>query len=94
MILLGEPSGGLLDVDVDCDEALRLRKLLPTTSCKFGRKSKPESHFLYLVEGELPKTMKFTDPDGQCLIELRSTGAQTVFPPTNLAAISRACATS
>ena len=81
-ILLGESSGGLLDVDVDCDEALRLRKLLPITSCKFGRKSKLESHILYLVEGELPKTKKFTDPDGQCLIELRSTGAQTVFPPS------------
>jgi Bifunctional DNA primase/polymerase, N-terminal len=46
-IKLGEPSGGLADVDLDCAEAIAAAPyFLPRTLC-FGRASKPRSHWLY-----------------------------------------------
>jgi hypothetical protein len=85
-VLLGEPSGGLVDVDLDSPEALALAEgLLPPTASRFGRPSKPASHRLY-VALPLPETEQFMDPGGDgaaaaaMLVELRATGAQTVFP--------------
>lgn len=78
--LLGEPSGGLVDVDLDCPEAVRLApRFLPTTHSVFGRASKRRSHGLYYTDPLVP-TAKFADLDGTMLVELRSTGGQTVFP--------------
>jgi len=77
-VLLGEPSGHLIDVDLDCSEAIDLApKFLPPSWC-FGRTSKPRSHWLYLCEGAA--TEKFKAPAGDMLVEVRSTGSQTVFP--------------
>jgi hypothetical protein len=77
-VLLGEPSGNLVDVDLDCDEAVKLApSFLPSTPAIFGRESKPSSHYLYVTE---IKSAKFQNADGQMLVELRSTGGQTVFP--------------
>jgi Bifunctional DNA primase/polymerase, N-terminal len=82
-LLLGDPSGGLVDVDLDCPEALKLAPLfLPTTAMIHGRKSKPASHRWYRVSPPYGKTQKFCDPDGDTLVELRSTGGQTVVPPS------------
>ncbi len=82
-ILLGEPSGGLVDVDVDHLMALRLAdRFLPATGALFGRASKPRSHRLYKMRGEVPTTRKWLTPSGEALVELRSTGAQTMFPPS------------
>jgi hypothetical protein len=85
-VLLGEPSGGLVDVDLDCQEAIGLAPgFLPETACRFGRKSKTESHWEYIAS-LLIKTAKFQDVDGQgqngtaMIVEIRSTGCQTVFP--------------
>src|SRR5262245_20573425 len=62
-VLLGEASGGLNDVDLDCDEALALAPIyLPNTELVHGRPSKPDSHRYYRVESSL-KYKKFTDPD-------------------------------
>lgn len=78
--LLGEPSGGLVDVDLDCAEALPLAaRFLPTTHSVFGRATKPRSHYEYYADPSVP-TEKFEDVDGAMLVELRSTGGQTVFP--------------
>ena len=47
-ILNGAPSGNILDVDLDCPEALRAAPLLlPPTGWIFGRKSAPRSHWIY-----------------------------------------------
>src|SRR3989454_7153550 len=80
-VLLGVPSGWLVDADLDCDEALRLGPaLLPPTGSHFGRASKRSSHRLYVVTTAV-HTEKFVDPDSDTtLVELRSTGAQTIFP--------------
>jgi len=81
-ILLGEPSGALLDVDLDSAEAVLLaRTFLPKTGAVFGRRSKPASHFLYVCSPS-PMSAQFRDPNGKMLVELRSTGLQTVFPPS------------
>jgi len=80
-VLLGEPSRGLVDIDLDAPEALALAPhFLPVTSSVFGRPSKPRSHELYLVQ-PAPATTRFCD-DGASLVELRSTGTQTIFPPS------------
>ncbi len=80
-VLLGDASGGLVDVDLDVSEAAVVAgRLLPATA-RFGRAGKPGSHYLYRVTGEV-KTRKFTAPDRTVLLELRSSGAQTVFPPS------------
>lgn len=83
-VLLGEPSNGLVDIDLDCREAVALADvLLPPTGSIFGRAGKPSSHRLYLCPGAA-RTMQFSDPEkhpqGQRLAELRSTGAQTILP--------------
>lgn len=79
-ILLGDPSGGLVDTDLDMPEALMLApQFLPGTSAIFGRAGKPRSHALYIVK-PAPRTTKYKAPDGAMIVELRSTGCQTVFP--------------
>jgi hypothetical protein len=48
---LGDRSGGLTDVDLDCPEALDLADvLLPTTEAVFGRPTKLRSHRLYITD--------------------------------------------
>ena len=80
-INLGDASNGLVDVDLDCVEAVVLaHRFLPVTDMIFGRSSKPSSHWLYKAEdpgGRHP----FSDPeDGEMLLEYRVNGHQTVFP--------------
>src|SRR5215469_4285147 len=81
-ILTGEPSGGLIDVDVDSLEAgVLASKFLPQTNAVFGRAGKPSSHRLYIVK-DFPPTEQFQDTNGAMLVELRSSGIQTIFPPS------------
>ena len=88
-VILGAASGNLVDVDLDCPEALALASwFLPQTESEFGRASKRRSHLLYT--SAVPKVIQFEDPVGAVdangevkaamLVELRSTGGQTVFP--------------
>ncbi|MBK9126204.1 MAG: DUF3987 domain-containing protein [Phycisphaerales bacterium] len=81
-VLLGEPSGWLVDVDLDCEEAVALApKFLPPTGAMSGRPGKPASHWWYICEGI--KTRKHQDPvSKKMIVELRSTGAQTVVGPS------------
>src|SRR5215467_4034768 len=47
-VMMGKTSRGLTDVDLDCAEAIRIAPyVLPKTGAKFGRPSKPDSHWLY-----------------------------------------------
>jgi Bifunctional DNA primase/polymerase, N-terminal len=81
-LLLGEPSSGLVDVDLDAPKAVLLADaFLPKTGMVHGRHSKPRSHFWY-VTNPPPKTRRLEDPDGTVLVELRSTGCQTIVPPS------------
>jgi hypothetical protein len=83
-VLLGEPSSWLVDIDLDCPEALVVAEfLLPDTGCIFGRSGNRDSHHLFVSK---VATKKFVEPgrpdgnEGAMLVELRSTGSYTLFP--------------
>ena len=81
-LLLGEPSGGLVDVDLDSPEAVTLAaSFLPATERIHGRRSSPASHRWYRTN-PASSPEKFSDPNGACLVEIRSTGQQTLAPPS------------
>ena len=81
-LLLGTPSRGLVDIDLDVPEAPGLAEsFLPTTEMVHGRKAKPRSHWWYRI-GDPPAPQKFVDTDGSCILEIRSEGQQTLVPPS------------
>jgi hypothetical protein len=82
-LLLGAPEGpqsGLVDIDLDSPEALRLAdKFLPATDYVSGRQSNPSSHRFYRVL-PCPPTEKFKNPlyvkgsgEHETVVELRGT---------------------
>lgn len=75
-VLLGEPSGNLVDIDIDILECVPFCDAFLTPTATFGRKSKPRTHRFYITQAD---TKKFTYKDLN-IIEIRSTGAQTVLP--------------
>lgn len=81
--VLGVGSLHAVDIDLDCPEAITLaRHFLSETNWIFGHKSAPRSHYMYRCDEA--KTVKFSSPikgagEGM-IVELRSTGAQTVAP--------------
>lgn len=79
-VLLGRASGDLVDVDLDCAEALSLaRHFLPATEAVFGRKTRQRSHWLYVAP--IPSKVTFIDPiTGKRLIEVLTNGQQAIFP--------------
>lgn len=87
-VLLGADSRGLVDVDLDSSEARAIAPaLLPQTACVFGRPSSPRSHMLYFAAGQVPVSEQFKDlrlarGNDRMVVELRSTGCMTVFPPS------------
>jgi Bifunctional DNA primase/polymerase, N-terminal len=79
-LILGEPSGGLVDVDLDAEEAAKVAgRFLPPTLTS-GRESSPHSHWWYVSPDV--ETIKFKDVDRRMLVELRSTGCQTIVDPS------------
>jgi putative DNA primase/helicase len=94
-VMMGHTSGGLTDVDLDCQESVALAPwILPKTGALFGRTSKRESHWLYrtrLGETTYGAAIQFKDPQNRhaTLLELRIgaadengeiKGCQTIFP--------------
>ena len=81
-IILGEPSGWLVDVDLDCPEAIELAdQYLPPTPAITGRPSSPKSHRWYIAANATTEKHQDTS-DGSMIVELRSTGGQTVVGPS------------
>jgi putative DNA primase/helicase len=80
-IVLGSASGGLVDIDLDDLVAERIApRLLPRTEAVFGRPSKPRSHYIYEVKAP-QRTSRLSAASGT-IVEIRSNGGQTVFPPS------------
>jgi hypothetical protein len=79
-VLCGEPSGWLVDVDLDSPEAAAVagRFLDPTLTS--GRESRPHTHWWYRSPGAASRDWKA--PDGSKLVEFRSTGRQTLVEPS------------
>jgi hypothetical protein len=90
-VLLGEKSANLVDVDLDCLEAIDWApEFLPPTPWKSGRASKPGSHYFYQTVGAVGR-IELRDPlTGKMIVELRtgyngvgrSVAQQTVLPPS------------
>ena len=89
-IALGSRSSNLVDIDLDCPEAVALGKIFLPDLISFGRASSQHSHRLaYCDLGkskiifQIPKTAEHLfDAERTMLVELRSTGHQTMFPPS------------
>lgn len=83
-MLTGEASGGLVDVDLDCDEAVALGpRFLPPTPMWSGRTTRPQSHAWYVISDEIPAARKFSDTNGKTvLVELRTNRLNTLVPPS------------
>jgi hypothetical protein len=79
-LLCGEPSGGRVDVDLDPDEAVRIAGRFLTPTLTSGRESRPHSHWWYVAPGA--ESADWKDVDGKKLVELRSTGRQTLVAPS------------
>jgi hypothetical protein len=86
-VIFGSRSGEVVDVDLDCGEALELADLfLPTIGAVFGRPSKPHSHRLYVAGGAVFEA--FGDPIARnTLLEIRANGTTggrhlTIVPPS------------
>lgn len=81
-VLMGQPSDWLIDIDLDHPRAVELApQFLPATNAIFGRPSKPRSHWIYRVTASAA-TKKFRSKTSGMIVELRSTGMQTIFPPS------------
>jgi Bifunctional DNA primase/polymerase, N-terminal len=79
-LLNGKPSGWRVCADLDVLEALSIvGRFLPPTLTS-GRQSRQHSHWWFISPGA--ETEKFKDLDGTMLLELRSTGCQTVVAPS------------
>ncbi len=82
-IILGDASGGLVDVDLDAPEAVLLAStFLPATNLMHGRPGKSGSHQWYRLSSAV-QAKQFRDLHGRMLVELRTgPGQQTMVPPS------------
>lgn len=77
-LLLGKRTG-FVDIDCDCEEAVHLAGcLLPEPSVHFQR-NKASAHYIYRCENSGRTVRRSFD---STLVELRSTGGQTMIPPS------------
>ena len=93
--LWGEPSGWIIDVDLDWEEAAQVAPFILPETFIYGRRLRPCTHYLYHCEAISgskrynPKD-KSIDKEGvsddhkDVIIEIRSTGSQSVLPPSIL----------
>src|SRR3954451_12498437 len=79
-IKTGKPSKGVVDVDLDVPDALRIAgRFLPPTRTS-GRETVPDSHWWFLSPGV--ESDAFKDIEGEMLSGLRADRRQTVVFPT------------
>jgi hypothetical protein len=79
--LWGEASDHATDIDLDLEEAVEVAPhILPETYI-YGRTGKEESHYVYRIVGA--ETRKWQVSELGTIVEIRSTGAQSVIPPSH-----------
>ncbi len=89
-LLLGAASRGLVDIDLDANEAQAIANaFLPPTAWVSGRSGSPRCHRWYDVDNPPGKaSTRYDDPlepeesERRTLVEMRSSGGQTVVPPS------------
>ena len=82
-LLLGIAPHFVVDVDLDCNEAVVAARLIPgpETQRISGRAGKRSSHYFFSLPHET-KTRKFAAPQGEMVLEIRGVGHQTIIPPS------------
>lgn len=78
--LWGDPSNGIIDVDLDWDEAAEVAPLLLPETFIYGRTNRPGTHYLFNCPSA--ESMKCRSDKSEVIIEIRSTGSQSVLPPS------------
>jgi len=78
-LLNGEPSGWLVTVDIDAPEGLEIADRFLTPTLAGGRSGTPRAHRNYVSPGAMTRNWKDV---GTVLLELRSTGCQTLIEPS------------
>lgn len=81
--ILGEPSNDLTDLDLDLQEACEVAPHIMSEEHEtftYGHREKRESHFFYRCRGATTK--KWQTKSLGTIVEIRSTGAQSVLPPS------------
>lgn len=81
-LILGEKSG-LLDVDLDCAQAVALADIiLPRPNAIFGRNAPDSCHYLYRCTSSGKRVAFNATVNKSCIVELRGDGHQTMIPPS------------
>jgi len=78
--LWGKASDHATDVDLDMEEAIWVAEYILPETFIYGRTNKEYSHYIFRVVGA--KTRKWQTADLGTIVEIRSTGAQSVIPPS------------
>ena len=79
-VVLGEASGGLADIERDCDLPVRIDPMFLPDSLMSGREKRPHTHSFYYCPGIRPRALY--DASGKKFFEVRSDGQQTILPPS------------
>jgi hypothetical protein len=78
--LWGEASDHATDIDLDLEEAVEVAPHILPETFMYGRTDKEDSHYVYRIVGA--ETHKWQVSELGTIIEIRSTGAQSVIPPS------------
>lgn len=76
--LWGEPSAWAIDVDLDTPEAQAVARFFLPETLVYGRDNAPHSHFIYRCRNA--ETRKYHTKEIGMIVEIRSTGSQSVLP--------------
>ncbi len=78
--LWGDASDHATDLDLDMEEAIAVAEFILPETFIYGRTNKEYSHYVYRVMGA--ETRKWQVHELGTIVEIRSTGAQSVIPPS------------
>ncbi|MBI4370001.1 MAG: bifunctional DNA primase/polymerase [Elusimicrobia bacterium] len=80
-ILTGLASGGLIDFDLDCAEAIEVAPFLFSPTLTSGRSNALKSHYWILAD-PMPNYWKAADLSGGTILEIRGDRHQTLVAPS------------
>jgi hypothetical protein len=82
--LLGEPSGNLTDLDLDCEEARKLAGRFFSPTLTSSRPGARDAHWWYYAQGRPTGQHSLEDLGREKVLELRGgAGHQTLIPPSS-----------
>lgn len=76
--LWGEPSAWAIDIDLDTSEAQSIARYFLPETLIYGRHKAPGSHYIYRCTNA--ETKKYFTKEIGMIVEIRSTGSQSVLP--------------